>query len=221
MKLNQQTIDILKNFSVINSNLVIKPGNKITTISAAKDILAEYVGEDSFEKKVAIFNLNELLGVISAFKDPEVDLSDNYLTVKEDKQKVKYIYSEESLLTTPIKEIKMPETDILFNLSGEHLLRIQKMAGILSVEDLSFIGDKKKIVARVHDAKNPSGNSFDIDLDIQTKDKFNVHFKVDRINKLYNGDYEVHLSKQKIGMFIHKSLELKYYIAIEATSSFE
>ena len=36
MKISKQTFDVLKNFSEINENLLIKPGNKLQTISVMK-----------------------------------------------------------------------------------------------------------------------------------------------------------------------------------------
>lgn len=40
MKLSNYTTSVLKNFSTINQNLVIKEGNTITTMSAMKNIVA-------------------------------------------------------------------------------------------------------------------------------------------------------------------------------------
>ena len=118
MELSKATLDILKCYSTINTNLVIKPGKKISTIAAGKDVMAEFEGDDEFEETVSVFNLNELLGVVSAFEKPEVDLDDKFLTVKEGEQKVKYWYADETLLTKPEKEIKMPSAEIKFELSA-------------------------------------------------------------------------------------------------------
>ena len=41
MKLSNETVSVLKNFSTINQNLVIKSGNKIATMSAMKNIVAK------------------------------------------------------------------------------------------------------------------------------------------------------------------------------------
>ena len=40
MQISKQTFDILKNFSEINSSILIKPGAKLETISEMKNILA-------------------------------------------------------------------------------------------------------------------------------------------------------------------------------------
>ena len=48
IKLSSQTIDILKNFSNINSNLFVKAGEPLSTISEAKNILALANSSESF-----------------------------------------------------------------------------------------------------------------------------------------------------------------------------
>ena len=41
MNLTTDTLSILKNFSEINQNILVKPGKKLSTISTMKNILAE------------------------------------------------------------------------------------------------------------------------------------------------------------------------------------
>lgn len=221
MNLSKETLSVLQNFASINTNLVIKPGKKFSTMSSSKDVMAEYEGDDDFEKQVSLFNLNELLGVVASFDKPELDLDDKFMTVKEGKQKVKYIYADESLLTTPSKAIQMPKAEINFALSAANLAKLQKMSAILAVEDLAFVGDGKKIIARVYDSKNPTGNSFDIDLETKTTEKFNVLFKVEKLKLMSGMDFDVEISSKKISKFLSKSIKLVTYVAVEASSTFE
>lgn len=220
MNLSKETLAVLSNFSSINTNLVIKPGVKFSTMSASKDIMAEYEGTDDFTKQVAVFNLNELLGVVGSFDKPELELDDKFMIVKEGKQKVKYIYADESLLTTPSKAIKMPTPEISFLLSAGQLAKLQKMSGVLAVEDLAFVGDGKKIIARVFDSKNPTGNSFDVDLETPSTVKFNVLFKVEKLKLMTGMDFDVEISSQKISKFSSKAIKLVTYVAVEANSTF-
>ena len=41
MKLNQNTIDTLKNFAGINTNILIKQGDELSTISTMRNIFAK------------------------------------------------------------------------------------------------------------------------------------------------------------------------------------
>ena len=54
MKLSNGTINVLKNFSTINQNLVIKEGSDISTMSAMKNIVAKAKVEEAFTKEFAI-----------------------------------------------------------------------------------------------------------------------------------------------------------------------
>jgi len=220
MQLSKTTIDILKNFSSINSNLVVKVGKSLETISPAKDIIASFTSEDEFSEQVAVFNLNESLGVLGAFENPELDLDIKSMLIKQGKQRVKYNYADESLLIVPPeKGIKFPGPDITFDLTEAALLKLQKMSAILSAEDLAVIGNGKKITLKVFDKKNPSCNEFELDTEVATTEKFQVSFKIEKL-KLMPGNYNVEISKKMISRFTHDTLSLVYFVAVEQDSAF-
>ena len=52
MNLTSDTVAILKNFSDINQNILVKPGNKLQTISTLKNILAEADVTESLTKSL-------------------------------------------------------------------------------------------------------------------------------------------------------------------------
>lgn len=220
MQLTQTTIDILKNFSSINTNLVIRAGSKIETMSASKDIMVSYDCEESFAQQMSIFNMNEFLGVLNAFNKPELDLDVKYVTIKQGKQKVKYNYADEAFLITPPKKgLNFPAADISFELGDVTLSKLQKMASILSAEDMSVIGDGKTISIKIFDKKNPSTNTFDFDVETDTSEIFQVNFKIDKL-KLYPGTYTLDISSKRISRFTHSTLPLIYFIAVESDSTF-
>ena len=65
MKLSNETLELLKNFSTINQNLLIKAGNTISTMSAMKNIVAKADVAETFTQEVAIYDLNEFLSAVS------------------------------------------------------------------------------------------------------------------------------------------------------------
>ena len=74
MKLSNGTINVLKNFSTINQNLVIKEGSAISTMSAMKNIVAKATGRrEPLTKEFAIYDLNEFLSALSLFANPDLD----------------------------------------------------------------------------------------------------------------------------------------------------
>ena len=52
MELNDGTLQVLKNFSGINQNILIKQGNKLKTISEARTMLASAVVTEEFLKRL-------------------------------------------------------------------------------------------------------------------------------------------------------------------------
>ena len=81
MKLTNETINVLKNFSTINQNLVIKEGSDISTMSAMKNIIAKATVEEKFAKEFAIYDLNEFLSALSLFSKPNLDFNDDYVVI--------------------------------------------------------------------------------------------------------------------------------------------
>ena len=59
MKLTDTTISVLKNYSTINQNLMIKCGSNLSTMSAMKNIVASAEVSERCEVDVAIVFLNE------------------------------------------------------------------------------------------------------------------------------------------------------------------
>ena len=57
MNLSKQTVDILKNYSTINSSIAVSTGSTLQTMSAMKNILVKSTVEESFETDFAIYDL--------------------------------------------------------------------------------------------------------------------------------------------------------------------
>ena len=60
MKLSENTVNILKNFSTINQNILVKSGSQLRTMSTMKNILGEASITEDFPKEFGIYDLNEL-----------------------------------------------------------------------------------------------------------------------------------------------------------------
>ena len=75
MNLSTDTIDVLKNFSNINQNLLVKPGKTVQTISTMKNILAEAEINEEFGSEFAIYDLPEFLRSIELFDSPKLNFN--------------------------------------------------------------------------------------------------------------------------------------------------
>ena len=223
MKLNQTTQDILKNFSEINTNILIKPGSELNTISTMKNILAKATINESFDSEFGIYDLNEFLSVVSSLDKPELTLQEKHLTISAEgsRSKVKYFYSDPSVIVSPTKEVNMPESDVTFSLSEYNLAQLRKMAAILSSPDLALIGTKDgDVILKVCDKKNDTSNKFEIVVGENATANYTFYFKVENL-KMISGDYDVAVSSKSIAHFTNTKLPIEYWIALEPDSVFD
>jgi len=211
MKLSEQTVNILKNFSTINQNILVKSGSQLQTMSTMKNILGTADVSEAFPRDFGIYDLNEFLGVLTLVKDAELKFeSDSYLTVNGGKTKIKYFYSDPSILTTPPETFNPPGCDVKFNVSQTVLTNVLKASAIMQLPDVVFINGT--IMAT--DLKNVTSNNYTEDL--ETSAEFEFRFKADNL-KMIEGDYTVDASTEAgVSHWIGK--EASYWIAMEATT---
>jgi hypothetical protein len=220
--ISKDTLNILKNFSGINSNLYVKAGSKITTMSPTKNIMAEVEVEESFDTEFGIWDLNKLLGVISLFQEPEFTFEDKYVTITGTRgSTVKYYYSDPKLLSYPTKSIKKIESVVEFDLTANDFKELQRAAAVLGNPDLCFVSDDEKVMAVIRDLKDPTCNVFSIEVgENKNEAEFSFNFKMENM-KMLDGDYHVALSKSVIGQFTNASRPLTYWVAMDTSSTYK
>ena len=224
MKLSEHTIEVLKNFATINQNLVIKEGSTLTTMSAMKNIVAKADVEESFDKEVAIYDLNEFLASISLFTSPILEFNDGFVTIKEEnspKNSLKYFYSDPSVVTSPNKTITMPSKEVSFKLGGEDLNKLKRAAGVIQAPDLVLEKKDADVFLTVKDKKNDTANTFSIDVDTKTEgSNFKFFYKVENL-KVMEGNYDVEISSKNISHLKSTNKDVEYWVALEPESSYE
>ena len=224
MKLSDHTVDVLKNFASINQNLIIKEGSTLTTMSAMKNIVAKAEVEESFDKEVAIYDLNEFLASISLFTNPVLEFNEGFVTIKEEnnpKNSLKYFYSDPSVVTSPNKTITMPSKEVSFKLNGDNLTKLKRAAGVIGAPDLVLEKKNADVFLTVKDKKNDTANTFSIDVDtVADGSDFKFFFKVENL-KLMDGDYDVDISSKNISHLASSNKDVEYWVALEPESSYE
>ena len=220
MKLSDNALAILKNFAGINNSILVKQGNKLRTISVAKNILAEAEIKEDFPRDFAIYDLNQFLNGLSLHQDPDLDFNqDSYLSIKEGKRRVKYFFADPNvIIAPPEKEITLPSQDVCFQLDSVPLEKLTKAAAVYQLPDMSAIGENGAIKLVVRDKKNDTSNEYAIVVG-ETSDDFEFNFKVENI-KIIPGAYEVVVSSKLLSQFTNTQHNLKYYIALEPDSTF-
>ena len=122
MKLDNQTVQVLKNFSTINPNLVCKPGNVLRTISQSKAVMAKATVKTEFNEGFCLYDLSRFLGTISMFKDPDLDNKQTYMEISEGNTKFKYTFCDPKLvLSPPERDLNLPNCEIEFSLPDSAL----------------------------------------------------------------------------------------------------
>ena len=220
MNLTSDTIAILKNFSDINQNILVKPGNTIQTISTLKNILAQADIKEKFESEFAIYDLPEFLRAYDLFDKSELKFNGaQNMTIKDanGRQSIKYYFADKSVVVAPTKTINMPDKFVTFTLKKENFAKLMRGVTTLNLPDIAVKGDGKEISIVAVDKKTPS-NDYSIVVGESDK-KFTAYFKTENF-KMIPDDYDVAISKAKISHFINKSKPIQYWIAIEPDSEF-
>ena len=228
MNLSEQTVSILKNFSTINQNLLVKQGKVLNTMSAMKNIVAKAEVEEEFPVEFAIYDLNEFLSCLSLFSTPELTFKNGFVVMSEGKLKgknLKYWFSDPSVVTSPTKELTMPSTVVSFPFENAVLSEVTKAAAVIGAPDMVLEGlNVGNAVLKVTDKKNDTANSYDSHVKINNADSqenvpYKFWFKVENL-KLLPGDYDVNISERKISHFQNQKLPVGYFIALEPESSY-
>jgi len=223
MQISKQTFDILKNFSEINSSILIKPGAKLETISEMKNILATANVTEDFSREFGIYDLPEFLNLVNSdvFSGGKYTLDDKYLTIENGSAKSKYFYAAAANITSPTKSITMPDAEIKFELKQENLADIKSMASILHKPDIAVRSDGEDIVISVLEKKDDGSSTFDLTVGSNsTSGTFCMYFKEEYL-KIMKGNYDVEISSKAISHFKHQNLDLEYWIALEPDSTYE
>ena len=220
MKLSDNTLSLLKNFSTINQSILFKQGSKLRTISVMKNILAEATVDEELPKDFGIYDLNQFLNGLGLHQSPELDFeNDGHVVIKEGKMRSKYFFADPNvIITPPDKEITLPTEDVSFELSTQQLDKLLKAAGIYQLPDLAVIGEAGVVKLLVRDKKNDTSNTFAVTVG-ETDKVFSFNFKIENI-KILPGTYEVVVSQKLLSKFTNKDRDLRYYIALEPDSTF-
>jgi len=140
MELSNYTMQALKNFSSINSNVVINQGNKIMTMAEAKNVLGYTTVKEQFPQQFGIYDLTEFLNVLGLVDNPRVRFENEYVLIGDStgRAQIKYFFSDPDMLTSPTKPIEMPDPDVKFTLDQGTLNNLKRAASALGHAEVSI-----------------------------------------------------------------------------------
>ena len=222
MQLNENAMQVLKNFATINPNIVIEQGNIIRTLSEGKNIFGKAIVDLDFPVKFGIYDLNEFLNVLGLVDEHSLTFNDKYVVVNDNVglSKVKYFFTDTDYLTTSNKDIAMPSTEVKFNLTNDTLNKLKRAASALGHDVVSIRPNNGAISLTVFDKDNPTSNSFTIDVDGSYEGSdFDFIITISNL-KLIPKDYQVEISSKLISHFINKESNVEYWVALEKSSKY-
>ena len=219
MKISKETVQILKSFSGINSNIMIKQGSRLATISPQKNVMADAAVAETFPADFGIYDLSEFLGALSLFDDPDVTFSGKSVTLTEGNDSIRYFAADASVLTVPPeKKITFPAADVEFVLPAAVLTKAIRTASVLKATDVCVVGDGSDLKIVVGDLKNATANSYNVTIG-STDLIFSANLKIDNL-KMIHQDYTVSISSKKISRWVATAGDMTVFVALESSSTF-
>ena len=223
MELSDTTLNVLKNYSTINPNIVITEGNTLKTISVARNVLSRTELNEEFPTSFGIYDLTEFLNVLSLVDSPRLKFEKDYVTVGDStgRSSVKYFYSDPEMLTSPGKDINMPEPEVKFVLDTDTLGKVKRAAAALGHDEVAISPTTGAVRLSVIDSKDATSNAFSIDVEGTYPEGVDFNFVMNVGNiKVVNEDFEVGISSKLISQFASKQSPIENFIALEKSSTY-
>lgn len=228
MKISQNTIAILKNFSTINGNFWYQGnGNVISTISPMGNIFVDATIEEDFGKEFCIYDLSDFLSAVSIAEEPNITLYEKHVDISWKNSKIKYGYADSEIFDVENSSFRylkdgfsMPKSEISFVLDVDNISAIRKASAILKAQHISIASNNGVIQLKSYDKTNPNSNQYEVSLSETTTHEFNMILSIENLKTIV-GDYNVSISSSNIAHFQKTTGDVNYYIAMDETSSFQ
>lgn len=218
VKLSKHTVDVLKNFASINSNIAFSTGKELKTVSISKNLMGKAGINEKFPYPFGIYDLNEFIGVMGMFEDPDLQFDDNkkFVTFKDaNGASVKYYFSDIEHLVTSDATITLPDVSCKFNLSLDQLNAIRRASATLKADSLIVKTTPTGIKATVTEDGNPTSNEYSFDIDgTSNNDNSVFKFSISNFKFVNTDDYEFEISSKHIAS-IKSSDDMQYWLALE------
>lgn len=216
MKLSNETVNILKNFANINTNILFREGSLLSSISTSGGVFARAIVAEAFPKEFGVYDLNSLLSLLTLMEDQTIEFGPKSLTVQKDNGKFEYFYSSPSILVAaPNKTIEF-DTFYQFKLTEAEISTLMKAINIVGAVNLSLEADGSKVRLIVGDRKEDTSNSYTKEVG-DSKETFSCHIAVTNF-VLIPDNYTVTISKKKLMHFKGENKKVEYFIAMEPAS---
>lgn len=148
MKFTKETLAILKNFSTINSGVMLKPGKFIMTRAVNGTTYAEANISDEIDFEVAIYDLPSFLGILGLVsEDAEISMADDgNIKIADARSKIFWPAADASTIVFPSKPIPFPTASVIVDFKGEDLQQLMRVSRGLQIDTIAIANKEDKIV---------------------------------------------------------------------------
>jgi hypothetical protein len=221
MKLSPVTIAVLKNFSTINPSIHIQPGNRLVGIEQTeRTVIGIAEVPDEFPTDIKIYNLTELINILTMFKDPSLDFGPKQLTIKEGNQVVRYTYAALNKIPSFDKSRPHPKPVLSFDLRADQLANLTKSATLLGLPHIVIEGNGKKITMTATKRDDASSNKYVLDVG-DTSHTFKCYYLIENFKQIVR-DYRVSMCENCVSSYEatddKEPTSLKYFIMAQEGS---
>jgi len=222
MELSDSTLQVLRNFSGINGNILVEEGNVIRTVAESRTVFAKASLDQSFPRSFGIYDLREFLNVLGLVDSPILGFEEHHMRLSDQtgRSNINYWYADESILTTAKSKDLPPLTeDAWFTLTQSDFAKIKQAGAVLDLPDVVATIDSGVMKLTVCDAQ--SSNTFSIAVDGASNfPDMNLIFKIDNLRMIDDGNYRVTVSNKRISHFENTESNIEYWVALQKESKF-
>lgn len=191
MKLSKNTVNALKYLSTVNNSIMIRPQDgddehtQLYSKSDTHGFLVSVIIDEKFNSPFITSNLPMFLADLALFDDPDLEFTEDYVSIKSNNHGATFIQSAPHLVEA-IQTNKLPkeQKDITmeFSLNEEEINKIMKACDILNISNIQIYEKGGSIMMKVVDPEVDSSNTFEIELNSTKKPTEGAKLNFKKIN---------------------------------------
>ena len=224
MRLSNNTIAVLRNFSKINTGLRFEKGYRLRIMDKYKNLLAEAMLDEECPADAYLYHLKDFLSLIATSENPlqltfDTTASDDFPHGSIAIQEVETLnrigsmaFCDPAYVKTPPKNQPSVEKDLAFDLTAADLAylttRPEKRKSEIRICSSGDTVRLEKII------DHSILGLIEVRKTVPDTAPFGCVIKTEHLKCLMSGPYSVHIAKKGVGHFLYKGFPLEYWIAL-------
>jgi hypothetical protein len=219
MQLSDRTISVLKNFATINPSLLFPAGSVLKTLSPQRNILGQANVEEAFDSEFAIYDLNQFLGVVSLFEQPDFDIQEHSVKISNGSGHTSnYFFADKEMIEVPPdKNLAVDGKAVVFQITESDLKSLLQAAHVMQLPNIVVEVGKERTLIKATDNTNSTSNTYDVVVDCETYNSGYYIFATENL-KFIPATYTVTITEKGLAYFESKDQMVQYWVATEQGS---